>query len=122
VVSGPYVFRVAGPTLRSSRWELQEITSGGTGTIPEFGCGLRRERHGTIKASDTTLAGSYVLIHLFPGSGRGTITLTSTSTGRSSTFYVVDSTHLRLVENDSAAYLGGDATRERRAVRFRQRP
>ena len=111
VVSGPYVFRVAGADASFKPLGIAgRFTSGGTGTIPNSAAVLDVNDNGVIKASDTTLAGSYVFDPLFPGSGRGTITLTSTSTGAIKyAFYVVDSTHLRLVENDSAAYLGGDA-------------
>src|ERR1700735_5461878 len=85
------------------------FTSGGAGTIPNSAAVVDVNDNGTIKASDTTLSGSYAFDPLFPGSGRGTITLTSTSTGSIKyAFYVVDSMHMRLVEDDSTAFLGGE--------------
>jgi len=64
---------------------------------------------GTITTGDTTLNGSYSLDAAFPGTGRGTITLTSTATGTLEyAFYLIDNTHLHLVEIDSKAYLAGD--------------
>jgi hypothetical protein len=111
VVTGPYVFRVTGADASFKPLGIAgRFTSGGTGTIPNSAAVLDVNDNGTIKASDTTLSGTYELDQLHTGSGRGTITLTSTSSGTITyAFYVVDSTRLRLVESDSTAFLAGDA-------------
>jgi hypothetical protein len=110
VVSGPYVFRVAGADLAFKPLGIAgRFTSGGTGTIPNSAAVLDVNDNGTIRASDTTLSGTYAFDPLFPGTGRGTITLSSTSSGSIKyAFYVVDSTHMRLVEDDSNDFLAGE--------------
>ena len=110
VVNGPYVFRVGGADATFKPMGIAgRFTSGGAGTIPNSATVVDVNDNGTIKASDTTLSGSYAFDPLFPGSGRGTITLSSTSTGSIKfAFYVVDSTHMRLVEDDATAFLGGE--------------
>lgn len=66
----------------------------------------------TLSAADTTLNGTYFLDPNFPGTGRGIMTLINTSTQfpgtLNFTFYMVDGTHLKLVENDLNAFLAGD--------------
>jgi hypothetical protein len=110
VVTGPYVFRVAGGDVAFNPLGIAgRFTSGGTGTIPNSAAVLDVNDNGTIKSSDTTLSGTYAFDPLFPGSGRGTVTLSSTSSGSIKyAFYVVDSTHMRLVEDDSTAFLAGE--------------
>ncbi len=110
VVTGNYVFRVAGADTSFHPLGIAgRFTSPGTGTIPNSGAVLDVNDNGTISASDTTLAGSYVFDTTFPGSGRGTLTLSSTHSGSIKyAFYVVDSTHLRIVESDANAFLAGD--------------
>lgn len=67
---------------------------------------------------DSGISGSYVLDTVNTNSGRGTLSLTCPSCvstqyfGQSSlsfTFYVVDATHLKLVETDGIGTLAGDA-------------
>jgi hypothetical protein len=110
VVTGPYVFRVGGADAAFNPMGVAgRFTSNGAGTIPNSAAVVDVNDNGTIEASDTTLSGSYAFDPLFPGSGRGTITLSSTSTGSVKfAFYVVDSTHMRLVEDDATAFLGGE--------------
>ena len=110
VVSGNYVFRVAGADTAFHPLGIAgRFISPGTGTIPNSGAVLDVNDNGTISASDTTLAGSYAFDPTFPGSGRGTLTLSSTHSGSIKyAFYVVDSTHLRIVESDANAFLAGD--------------
>lgn len=110
VVSGNYVFRVGGADTAFHPLGIAgRFTSPGTGTIPNSAAVLDVNDNGTISASDTTLAGTYSFDTLFPGSGRGTLTLSSTHSGSISyAFYVVDSTHLRIVESDAKAFLAGD--------------
>jgi len=61
---------------------------------------------------DTTLQGSYFLDPAQPNTGRGLVTLINTNatiTGtRNFTFYLVDGTHLKVIENDLNAFLAGD--------------
>jgi hypothetical protein len=64
---------------------------------------------------DTTLHGNFAMDGTVPNSGRGTLTLTSTNTTVFTNgatlqfaFYIVDSTHLELVETDNSASLAGD--------------
>jgi hypothetical protein len=69
-----------------------------------------------ITTSDTSLHGTYAFDPLFPGAGRGTLTLTSTTTGavgRVYAFYAVEGpsssvTHLHLIEIDGLAFVSGD--------------
>ncbi|HEY0702057.1 MAG TPA: hypothetical protein VGD60_04755 [Candidatus Acidoferrales bacterium] len=111
VVTGPYVFEVGGADTGFNPLGIAgRFTSNGSGGIPNTAAVVDVNDNGTIKSSDTTLAGSYSFDALFPGSGRGTLTLTSTSSGTIQyAFYVVDGTHLRLVEADTNAFLEGDA-------------
>jgi hypothetical protein len=65
---------------------------------------------------DTTLQGSFLMDATLPNSGRGTVTFTSTNTsvftGPTTTlqfaFYIVDNTHIKVVETDTNASLAGD--------------
>jgi hypothetical protein len=111
VVTGPYVFRVAGGDASFNPLGMAgRFTSNGSGTIPNSATVLDVNANGTIKSSDTTLSGTYVLDQLHTGSGRGNITLSSASSGSLTyAFYLVDSTHLRLVESDSNSFLAGEA-------------
>ena len=70
---------------------------------------------GKVTAGDRTLSGTYAMDPTFPGSGRGTITLTSATTGSIQyAFYIVNttaaeqSTQLHIVELDGNNFLGGD--------------
>ena len=64
---------------------------------------------GAITAGDATLQGTYALDTTSPGTGRGTITLNSNTTGALEfVFYIIDGTHLHIVEIDSQDYLAGD--------------
>ena len=110
VFSGPYVFGVSGSdSLFKPAAVAGAFSADGAGTIPATTTILDLNDGGTISAGDTTLQGAYSFDAAFPGSGRGTIALTSTSTGTLQyAFYVVDSTHAHLVETDSNAFLAGD--------------
>ena len=110
VLSGPYVFGVSGSdSLFAPAAVAGEFSADGAGTIPATATILDLNDGGTISAGDTTLHGAYVFDAAFPGTGRGTISLTSTSTGTLQyAFYVVDSTHAYLLEIDSKDFLAGD--------------
>jgi hypothetical protein len=111
VLSGPYVFRLSGLDASFGPLGLAgKFNSSGNGTIPASGNILDVNDNGSVTASDSSLAGSYALDPAFSGTGRGTLTLTSTSlVSRQYAFYLIDSTRLRLVEIDHAAYTSGDA-------------
>lgn len=68
---------------------------------------------GTVSTDDTSLTGSFSSDANNPGSGRGTLTLTTTRslTQQSSfvfAFYVIDSTHLKIIETDGKTFSAGD--------------
>jgi hypothetical protein len=62
---------------------------------------------------DTTLAGTSTIDSVHPGSGRGAMTLRTTNTDFSVTsfaytYYIVDETHLKVVESDGTNFTSGD--------------
>jgi hypothetical protein len=65
----------------------------------------------TASTADTTLHGTFFLDPANPGTGRGSLQLINTSTQFPGTFnftfYMVDSTHLDIIENDLNAFLVG---------------
>jgi hypothetical protein len=111
VFTGPYVFRVTGGDASFNPLGIAgRFISNGAGTIPDSATVVDVNDNGTIKSSDTTLSGTYALDPLHIGTGRGTLTLTSASTGPITyAFYLVDSNHLRLVEADAVSFLAGEA-------------
>jgi hypothetical protein len=111
VLSGPYVFDAAGTDAAFKPMALAgRFSANGSGQIPQTGTIIDVNDNGAVTTADTTLNGSYTFDTAFPGSGRGTITLTSTSAKTLEyAFYVIDSTHIHLVEIDSNAFLAGDA-------------
>src|SRR5580704_15151140 len=108
--SCPYVFGVSGSDLSFNRYGLAgRFSVNNVGQIPGSGTILDANDGGTVTRSDTSLNGSYAFDTTHQGTGRGTITLTSAATGPIEyAFYVVDSTHLKLVEIDQNGYLAGD--------------
>jgi hypothetical protein len=126
VVSGPYAFSFSGADLGFKPATVAgKFYADGSGNVPptNVASGITPNMdvndNGAVTLSDTSLNGSYALDTTFPGSGRGTITLLSTSINALTSsaithqlqfaFYVTDNTHLHLVEIDHDAYLGGDA-------------
>jgi hypothetical protein len=110
LVDGPYVFGVSGSDPAFHPMAIAgKFTSNGSGSIPMANTVLDLNDNGTVTASDTSLHGSYAFDPTEPDTGRGTITLTGTSTGSLEyAFYIIDSTHLHLVEIDDVNYLAGD--------------
>ena len=117
-LAGPYVFRVAGATAGFARLAIAgKFSANGTGMIPQAGSIVDINDNGSVTAADTTLNGSYAIDNTFPGSGRGTLTLTSASTGQRTFAFYVDTvdpttariTHLKLVGSDNSGFLAGDA-------------
>ena len=112
VVSGSYVFSGSGADIGFRPLAVAgRFTANGAGAIPASNNVLDVNDAGSVTPSDTSLTGSYAFDASFPGTGRGTLSLTSTATGgsREYAFYTVDATHLRLVEIDHNAYFAGDA-------------
>jgi len=113
VITGPYVFTVLG--LDSS---LKPLGIGGiftaaptanSGIIPQVNTVLDYNDNGTVTRADTSLSGSYSFDPMFPGTGRGTLTLTSNTTGqRQFSFYLVDNTHLYILETDRNSFIAGN--------------
>jgi hypothetical protein len=118
VISGSYVFSVLGNDVTFHPLGIAgQFSADGAGSIPDpatpdtildvndNGIGVT----GAITTSDRTLDGTYQFDTVFPGTGRGLLTLTSSTTGqRDYAFYAVDSTRLHLVEIDNAASVAGD--------------
>ncbi|MFZ3217276.1 MAG: hypothetical protein WA192_14560 [Candidatus Acidiferrales bacterium] len=119
-LAGPYAFRVlGGDGAFYAQGMAGKFTASGTGQISNTDAILDVNNSsnpaGGVTTGDRSLAGSYTLDSSFPGSGRGTITLTSATTGSIQyAFYIVDtttaeqSTQLHLVEIDGRNYLAGD--------------
>jgi hypothetical protein len=110
VISGNYVFRAAGGDTSHAPLAIAgRFTADGAGGIPLSASIVDENDNGTAKAADTSLHGSYSFDTANSGTGRGTMTLNSTSTGQLQfAFYVIDNTHLYIVETDTAAYLAGE--------------
>ncbi len=119
-LSGPYVFAVSGGDKAFYPQGMAgKFSADGSGTIPNSNTILdvndSLNPSGKVTSSDRTLSGTYLMDPTFPGSGRGTITLTSATTGSVQyAFYIVNtteaeqSTQLHIVEVDGNDYLAGD--------------
>jgi len=109
IINGPYVFSIAGAdkSLRPMGVAGKFSANGGGGlTAPAI---LDAKINGAAQTSDRSLTGSYSFDATRSGTGRGTITLTSTTTSSMQyALYVVDGTHVHLVEADANAFLAGD--------------
>ena len=119
-LSGPYVFSVAGAdSAFYAQGMAGKFSANGAGQItggsPILDVNNSLNPAGAVTTEDRSLTGSYTMDATFPGSGRGTLTLSSTTTGSIQyAFYIVNttaaeqSTQLHLVEIDTKNYLGGD--------------
>lgn len=119
-LSGPYVFKAAGADAEFFPQGMAgKFSANGAGSItggsPILDVNNSSNPAGHVSTEDRSLAGTYTMDATFPGSGRGTLTLTSTTTGPVQyAFYIVDttaseqSTQLHIVEIDSNNYLAGD--------------
>ena len=119
-LSGPYVFSVSGGDKAFYPQGMAgKFTANGGGTISGGNAILdvndSLNPTGAVTTGDRTLSGTYAMDPTFPGSGRGTITLTSATTGSVQyAFYIVNttaseqSTQMHVVEIDGNNYLGGD--------------
>jgi hypothetical protein len=119
-LSGPYVFAVSGgDEAFFPQGMAGKFVANGAGTISGGSAILdvndSLNPAGKVTTADRSLAGTYAMDPGFPGSGRGTITLTSATTGSVQyAFYIVNttateqSTQMHVVEIDGNNYLGGD--------------
>lgn len=119
-LSGPYAFSLSGGDAEFfPQGVAGKFSANGAGVIPNTNAILdvndSLNPAGHLVTSDRSLSGTYILDATFPGSGRGTITLTSATTGSVQfAFYVVDttsieqSTQLHIVEIDGKNFLAGD--------------
>ncbi len=111
-ISGPYVFSLAGADSGFNPTGLAgKFTANGAGTIPSSGTPtvLDAKINGTVTTLDRTLSGTYAFDATRSGTGRGTITLTSDTTNSLQfAYYIIDNTHLHLVEIDRNNFLAGE--------------
>lgn len=115
-ISGNYVFSLSGSDAGGFPFQMAGIfNADGSGNIP-LNSGEQDINDGgsaTSSAPDLSLNGTYSLDGGRLGTGRGFVTLNNASGATSVhsvefAFYMVDSTHLKLVEIDSNAVLSGD--------------
>jgi hypothetical protein len=109
IISGPYVFSASGGDGSFNPMAVAgEFSANGSGGAQAPAI-VDVNDNGTPKTSDTSLAGTYQFDANNPGTGRGTLSLSSTSTGPLEfAFYVIDNTHLHIIEIDGVHYLAGD--------------
>src|SRR6202046_2183884 len=110
-ITGPYVFSGLGADLSFLPMGIAGKFTASGKRISRRGSGvLDINDNGVVKPDDTTLGVSYSLDSTEPDTGRGTMTLTSASTGQHNqyAFYIVDATHLYFVEIDHNDYLVGN--------------
>lgn len=113
---GPYAFLVSQPgafkTFFAAAGKFQ--SSGLIGNSGALTPGVWDVNSGgTVSTDDTSLTGSFTPDSSNPGTGRGALTLTTTrSLSKQSSFvfafYVIDSTHLKIIETDGQTFAAGD--------------
>jgi hypothetical protein len=112
ILSGPFVFTASGLDAAFHPQATAGKFSASSGSIPQSATIIDVNDAGVLasgSSGDTSLSGTYQFDTANAGTGRGTLTLTSATTGaRQFTFYLIDNTHLHIVEVDQAAYLAGD--------------
>lgn len=129
VIDVPYVFRALGmngrneaaPFALTPRAMAGEFTANGAGGVAAGGTLIDLNDNGTPTKADTSLTVTYGFDTSNPGTGRGTITFTSTATGatpRQFAFYAVSTaldssnnpyvTEFHLVETDGVDSMAGD--------------
>jgi hypothetical protein len=109
VISGPYAFLAAGGDSTFNPMAVAgRFSADGSGNAQQPAI-LDENDNFAPKTSDTSLSGTYQLDANNPGTGRGTLTLSSTNVGQLQfAFYIIDNTHLHIVEIDAVNYLAGD--------------
>lgn len=126
-LTGPFVFSLSGADGAADPLGFAGAFTASGGSIPNINAIVDVNDAGDVNANgggnivpgdpDTSLSGSYVFDQNNLAFGRGTITMSATnfntflvSGGQSVefAFYMVDRTHLHLVEIDGGAFTGGD--------------
>ncbi|HUC42390.1 MAG TPA: hypothetical protein VL913_01470, partial [Candidatus Micrarchaeaceae archaeon] len=122
-VTGPYVFTTSGADggFPAAPLALAGKFTANSGTIPNLNAIVDSNDGFIINGNDgptepdTSLSGSYAQDLNNTAFGRGTVSLTAGSfttfsgaTTITFAYYVVDRTHLRLVEIDNNSFMGGD--------------
>jgi hypothetical protein len=108
-ITGPYVFSVFGADLSFSPMGIAGKFSTNGSAVQTANAVVDLNDNGVVKQADPLVSGAYSLDSTEPDTGRGTITLTSSMTGQHQyAFYIVDATHLYLVEVDNNDYLAGN--------------
>ena len=110
-ISGFYSFVLSGVDSKGFSEAIAGnfFAEGATGTFPLNSAIQDVNDAGTVTQGDVTLFGNIVQ-SVDPNTGRGTLLLSSTPAGTLNfAFYIVDSTHFKLVETDSAPIMTGDA-------------
>jgi hypothetical protein len=106
-LNGQYAFSMSGIGANNGTFQSAGFfTPNGTGTITGGVQDLNND--GTVTQS-VPLSGFYTV---GGSNGRGTLALTTSTGTLSFAFYVVDATHLKLIETDAAPVLAGDAFRQ----------
>ena len=113
-ISGSYALAVQGTDAAHKPLGIGGTFSAGSGDIPQASIILDINDNATVTTSSTDTSATedtYAFDPMFPSTGRGTLTLTSNTTGtRQYAFYSLgNGTHLHLVETDSNAFVAGDA-------------
>jgi hypothetical protein len=110
VVKGPYAFSASGTDESFKPMALAgEFTSTGSNVLTASGSMIDVNDGGAVTTESPTVSGAYSLDAGNAGTGRGTLTLPSTTaTQLQFAFYVIDSTHLHIVEIDGHDFLAGD--------------
>lgn len=110
VVAGPYACSASGTDATFRPMALAgEFTSTGSNVLTASGSMIDVNDGGTVTTESPSVNGSYALDAGNAGTGRGTLTLPSTTASQLQfAFYVIDSTHLHIVEIDGKDFLAGD--------------
>jgi hypothetical protein len=121
VITGSYVFDLLGADAEFSPLGMAgKFSADGSGGIAATNTILDVNDNGIssglVTTADRSLHGSYQFDPAFPGTGRGTLMLTSTTTGvtqRVYAFYAVEGqsnlvTHLHLIAIDRLAFVAGE--------------
>lgn len=109
-ISGNYVFAAAGGDDGFNPMAIAGRFTASAGTIPQSASILDQNDNHTVATPDTTLNGSYSVASADAQTGRGTLTLSATNTIGTLTFvfYIVDGTHMYIIESDQVDYLAGE--------------
>jgi hypothetical protein len=110
VISGPYVFLASGGDAAFNPMGIAgRFSANGAGALSSSGTAFDQNDNGT-PTSATLTGGSYSFDAVNSGTGRGLISISSSgSTSQLQfAFYVIDNTHIHIVETDQVDYLAGD--------------